>query len=161
MGAVQRGWTLGGLLAFSSMLALVATSQAELTGPLQLITEEEAALRDPVMGRGGLDYENGPIIRLVSPESGKDYAGPFEILVDFVVGQGGHAVDLNSLKVLYKKFIDIDITSRLSEHLSPKGIHAPSVELPSGRHSVEIHLEDVENNATRKTFTVTVKESTK
>ena len=158
-GIASQAWPLGVLLAFSIGLVLVSASQAEPGEPLKLITAEEAALQDAVGSRGGLDYENGPIIKLMSPESGKSYSGSFEIMVNFLVGHDGHPIDLSSLKVLYKKFIDIDITSRLSDHLSPKGIHAPSVELPSGRHAVEIYLEDVEENATRKTFTVTVKDT--
>ena len=160
-GPFERGWSRGALLAVLSALAVGNASAAEPGSPLRLITEEEAALEDAVMTRGESDYQNGPIVQLVRPEPGGEYEEPFEILVHFLVAPSGHAINESSLKVLYMKLFNINITSRLREYVSPKGIQAPAVELPPGRHSVQIYLEDVERNASQKTFTVTVRDPEK
>jgi len=146
-------------LGFLFALVPFAGACALTRPPLALVTPEEASLAPaPVVRAADEDLDEGPIIQLISPEADGVYRGPFPIRVEFRARPNGEAVDRDSLKIFYRKIWDIDITERLSDYMLPDGIEAPAVELPSGRHTVRIYLEDVTSKATSKTFSVKVQD---
>ena len=124
--------------------------------PLVLVTDEEAALEPLPRVRSRADLEDGPLIELESPDQDGVYRGPFPIRVRIEIGPKGYSVDRDSLRVYYVKLWDIDITSRIEEFIDEYGISAPAVELPTGRHTVRLYIEDVEDNATSRSFSVRV-----
>ena len=98
----------------------------------------------------------GPLIEIASPVNNATYEGPFPIKVEFLPGPKGHAVDIASLKLEYKKAWGIDITDRVRDFVTGTVIDVKESELPTGRHTVEIEIADTENNLSRQIFTVTV-----
>ena len=84
-------------------------------------------------------------------------SGPFPIKVSFLPGPKGHDVDIETLKLEYKKAWGIDITDRVRDFVTGNVIDVEESELPSGRHTVEIEISDTEDNLSRQIFTVTVK----
>ncbi len=124
--------------------------------PLMLVTPEEAALPilSPVASQS--EQSDGPAIEIRSPRPGGTYAQSFPVDVAFSAGPSGAAPDLDSLKVVYERAWGIDITSRLRDYVGSNGINVPAADFPSGKHTVRIYLEDLEENASSRRVTVIV-----
>ncbi len=129
-------------------------------GPLLLVSQSEIAalpLDVPVARSTTPTSEDGPEIRIASPTHNATYEGPFPIKVEFLPGPKGHPVDLESLRLEYKRAWGIDITDRVRDYIHGTAIDVAESELPRGRHTVEIQIADVEENLSRRIFTVVVK----
>ena len=129
-------------------------------GAVLLVTAAQLAAMpsDTPVGWGTREEDpNGPVIRLDSPQDQGVYEGPFPIKVAFEAGPLGHPVDMETLRLEYKKAWGIDITDRVRAFIDGTQIDVAESELPVGRHTVEIQIEDVEGHESRRTFTVTVK----
>lgn len=128
--------------------------------PLTLVTQAEldAIPADTPVGWGSKTEDpNGPVIQIDSPANEGVYQGPFPIKVAFQSGPSGHPVDMQSLKLEYKVAWGIDITDRVREYIDGTQIDVAESELPEGRHTVEIQIEDTEGHQSSHLFTVTVK----
>ncbi|GEM_PF-2988350 len=128
--------------------ALLLVSQTEL---------DALPLDTPVAWGSKPTSADGPSIEIASPTHNGTYEGPFPIKVEFLPGPKGYAVDIASLKLEYKKAWGIDITDRVTDYITGTVIDVKESELPTGRHTIEIEIADVENNLSRKIFTVIVK----
>jgi hypothetical protein len=71
--------------------------------------------------------------------------------------QSNATIDLSTFKVTYG-FWAIDITDRIKEHaqLSPSGLSADDVLLPSGHHKVTLHIADSDGHVATSTLDFTV-----
>lgn len=139
----------------------LADSHEKLRGPLQLITAEEAKLPINTNVSSRIRPPNrGPQIEINRPTDGGRYPGTFPIDVVFSPGENGLAVDMNSLKVEYKRAWGIDITSRIHDYVDfvAKAIKVDEAELPIGRHTVEILISDTEENRSSVLFTVIIED---
>lgn len=129
-------------------------------GTLQLVSQSEldALPIDTVVAwsRSPTSPE-GPQIEIASPVHNATYEGPFPIKVAFLPGPKGYEVDIDTLKLEYKKAWGIDITDRVRDFVTGTVIDVKESELPRGRHTVEIEISDVKKNLSRQIFTVTVK----
>ena len=135
-------------------------AQPEPSAPLILISQSEldALPMDTVVSWSTKPTSpEGPTIEIASPTNNATYEGSFPIKVDFRPGPKGYEVDIESLKLEYKKAWGIDITDRVREFITGAGIDVENSELPKGRHTVEIEIADIESNLSRRIFTVTVK----
>jgi hypothetical protein len=116
---------------------LLATPAAAAT----LITEHEAQLPpDNSVLRSGI--ERGPDIVVVypPPKTGM-IQSPFAFQVKFKP-HGGTEIDLDSLRVVYKRIPAIDLTGRLKPYVRPDGIDMPSADVPAGDHRIMIFVKD-------------------
>jgi hypothetical protein len=128
--------------------------------PLVLVTQEEiAALPSdtPVAWGSREEDPNGPVIKIDSPQNDGVYQGPFPIKVEFLAGPLGTPVDMETLKLEYKMAWGIDITDKVREYVTGTQIDVAESELPEGRHTVEIQIEDTKDHKSVQLFTVTVK----
>ena len=128
--------------------------------PLVLVSAAEiAAMPSDVPVAWGRKEEdpNGPVIQIDSPSNDGVYEGPFPIKVAFQAGPLGHPVDMETLKLEYKMAWGIDITDRVREYIDGTQIDVQESELPEGKHTVEIQIEDIEGHQSSRLFTVTVK----
>jgi hypothetical protein len=127
-----------------------------LAGPaaaMTLVTADEAALPvakplpllpPPTVARG---ITRGPEIEVQSPRSaGKPVRSPFPLRIDFVAHGGAH-INAASVKVIYLRQGNIDLTGRLKSEISANGINVPDAETPPGEHAFRIQVEDDEGRS--------------
>lgn len=134
-------------------------ASAPVGGTLVLVSQAEldAMPRDtPVAWGTSKDDPNGPVIQIDSPEHEGVYQGPFPIKVAFRAGPLGTPVDMETLKLEYKVAWGIDITDKVRAYIAGTEIDVAESELPEGKHSVEIQIEDVDGHRSSRLFTVTV-----
>ena len=135
-------------------------SKPASSAPILLVSQTELdalPLDTPVAWSSKPTSPEGPTISIASPTHNATYEGPFPIKVEFLPGPKGYEVDISSLKLEYKKAWGIDITDRVRDYIQGSVIDVKESELPTGRHTVEIEIADVEHNLSRQTFTVIVK----
>ncbi len=125
------------------------------------ITPEEAAMAPapPVLGGsqfdiGRDDVMSGPLVEVVKPIDGARDPAPIEIYIKFTPQLA--PIDLASLKVSVEKFISIDITDRVRDYVTAKGIHVKEAKIPPGEYTVMISVADREGAWSRKTISFEV-----
>jgi len=124
----------------------VGSVYAGMDKVLWLITPQEASMAPAPQNKKtgeisiGGEIDLGPRIDILKPSNGGRAAPPIEIEIKFT--QKTSPVDLTSLKVSVVKFIDIDITGRVLAYATTGGIHVPSAQLPTGKHTVRISIAD-------------------
>ncbi|MBI5058025.1 MAG: hypothetical protein HZB61_15555 [Nitrospirae bacterium] len=138
------------------LISLFMLSNA-FAGPdtLMLVTKEEGSLREAPAGlyEVGRPVNNGPDIKVVSPELNDKNKPPVKLAVLFVPVEGKD-VDLSKLKVEYLKFVTIDLTNRVLPYTTKEGIRIEKADLPSGKHTIKITVGDVSGGVTEQIFTM-------
>jgi hypothetical protein len=148
--AVLTQITLGWIVAMVGFVFCSGTGLAQNPKPLVLIKTHEAALSDAPAEERALSVldtkeKKGPIIIVKSPKNGETYALPLKIEMEFVP-QPDAEIDLSSLKVLYIKIFNIDITERVKPYATEKGILIPEAKIPKGNHKITIRIADTSGN---------------
>jgi len=143
------------------ILPAVLTAAAMLTAaqaadPVHLITREEAGLPTaPKAAASTRNLTRGPgIDTLPTPDKGVD-GKPFRLSVRFMPANGV-PIDPATVRVFYRRQPPVDITERIKPFITPAGIEAPSVIVPSGSHILEIEATDKEGRIGRRQLTLTV-----
>lgn len=148
------------VLAWHMLPAVLATAAmltaAQAADPVHLITREEAGL--PTAAKIPASTRNltrGPgIDTLPTPDKGVD-GKPFRLNVRFMPANGV-PVDPATVRVFYRRNPPVDITQRIKQYITPGGIDAPSVVVPSGSHIIEIEATDKEGRVGRRQITLDV-----
>ncbi|WP_293800673.1 hypothetical protein [uncultured Bosea sp.] len=142
---------LPAVLAAAAML-----TAAQAADPIPLITREEAGLPAPPKAPASTrNLTRGPgIDTLPTPDKGVD-GKPFRLSVRFLPANGV-PIDPATVRVFYRRQPPIDITERIKPFITPAGIEAPSVVVPSGSHILEIEATDKEGRIGRRQLTLTV-----
>lgn len=102
--------------------------------------------------------ENGPEIKILQPLITSTITNPMSVHVEFSSRQPDSNVNMKSLKLIYKKYWGIDLTDRIVDYIEGDAINAPEVELPEGRHTLEIYIEDDQENQSIRLITVDIAE---
>ncbi len=134
----------------------ILTAPSVVTGgdTVLLVTEGQAGLDN---ARGIFEeVDDGPTIKIKSPENGSILIGPFRLYVEITKKAGGANVNMKTLKVNYLKMITINITSKVKDYIKGNKVDVPNAEFPVGNHRTEIYIEDVDGNVSRKLFNITV-----
>jgi hypothetical protein len=120
-----------------------------------LITEEEAKLPPPrgavVADRRGIT--RGPKIDVVM--QGELIHSPVHFQLKFE-SFGGAKIDLDSVKVIYLRTPNVDLTPRIKSFVQPTGIDIPDVELPVGDHMVRVDIKDSDGRVGSTSFLLKV-----
>jgi len=135
------GYRKQGLVVGLAAAALAGVLLATPAGAVTLITEHEAQLPpDNSVLRSGI--ERGPDIIVVypPPKTGM-IQSPFEFKVKFEP-HGGTQIDLDTLRVVYKRIPAIDLTGRLKDFIRPDGIDMPNAVVPAGPHRIMVFVRD-------------------
>lgn len=146
-----------------------------LKQPLALVTDADLAqleaMPEPVVENSdGLNLKapiaitgynnqaslNGPEIKILAPPLNAAISNPMMVHVEFASRDPGTKVNMDSFKLTYKKLWGIDLTDRVQDYIQGASIKAPEVELPEGRHTLEIYIEDSEANVSTRLITVEV-----
>jgi len=161
-GQGNKGTKFGGrLLVLACFLTLslypfVTLSLAATAGPV-IITEGEAMLQDvPTFKGPGDDVADGPRITVLSPQDGKAYTGPVDIEVLFEQVPGGPGVRPDTLRVVYVKLWDIDITERFLPYLQANRLYVERARIPPGRHLIRVSIADLAGKTSTRLVRVIV-----
>ena len=148
-------WCLG-VGIFLWALAAPPAAAASGGGPV-LITEGEAMLQDAPTRKGpGEERSEGPRIVIMSPEDGKAYLGPVDIDMRFESAPGAAGVRSDTLRVVYVKLWDIDITDRFRPYLQANRLHVAQARLPAGRHQIRVSIADAAGHTSTRLLRVIV-----
>ena len=141
------------LVKISIAAVMVAISSAVFSAPL--ISPKEAELPDmpPTLSTRGIS--RGPAVKLNSPEANAPVVSPFEFKVSFDA-RGDSKIDPNSVKVIYMKSPFVDLTPRLINAISSKGIDFSKAEVPPGTHMIRISVKDSEGRETNSVVSLVV-----
>jgi hypothetical protein len=148
------------LLAIALVLLGVVYARAQTAGngSVWVITEGEAMLPSPPTARGGAALpQGGPLIRIERPDLATPQSPPFVIDVVFEPRPGRATVKMDSLKVVYLKIIELDVTERFKPHVKENRLFVEKANVPSGRHRLKITISDADGNMTGEILQVTVK----
>jgi hypothetical protein len=140
--------TLLGLVA----AGLLIPGAAQAT---QLITEEEAKLPPP---KGAITTDRrgilrGPKVEVVSP--GDAVSSPLRLQLKFE-SFGGAKIDPDSVKVIFLRTPNVDITSRVKPFIQADGIIMQDAELPPGEYMVRVDIKDSDGRPGTASFTLKV-----
>jgi len=133
-------------------IALLMTGAARAT---QLITEDEAKLPPP---KGAIAADRrgilrGPKVEIVSP-SGAAHS-PLRLHLKFE-SFGGATINPDSVKVIYLRSPNVDLTPRVKPFIQADGIDMPQAELPPGEYMVRVDVKDSDGRPGTASFTLTI-----
>jgi len=120
-----------------------------------LITEEEAKLPPP---RGAVAVDRRGITRAPKIDFVADSApvhSPMHFQLKFE-SFGGATIDPASVKVIFLRTPNVDLTSRVKPFVQTTGIDIPDVQLPVGDHMIRVDLKDSEGRAGSTSFVLNV-----
>jgi hypothetical protein len=140
--------TLLGLVA----AGLLIPGAAQAT---QLITEEEAKLPPP---KGAITTDRrgilrGPKVEVVSPSDA--VSSPLRLQLKFE-SFGGAKIDPDSVKVIFLRSPNVDLTSRVKPFIQADGIIMQDAELPPGEYMVRVDIKDSDGRPGTAMFTLKV-----
>lgn len=121
----------------------------------QLITEEEAKLPPP---KGAIAADRrgilrGPKVEFVSP--GDSVNSPMRLILKFE-SFGGAKIDPDSVKVIFLRTPNVDLTSRVKPFVHADGINMQDAELPPGDYTVRVDIKDSDGRPGTAIFTLKV-----
>lgn len=124
-------------------------------GATPLITDDEAKLPPPkgaIMAntRGIL---RGPKVEVISPNEAAH--SPLRLQLKFETF-GGARIDIESVKVLYLRTPNVDLTARVRPFIQASGIDMPDAELPPGEYLVRVDVKDSDGRPGSISFTLKV-----
>ena len=136
-------------LAAIMLLTSVAADAA------QLITEEEAKLPPP---KGAIAADRrgilrGPKIEFVSPGDG--VRSPIHLQVKFQ-SFGGAKIDPESVKMVYLRTPNVDLTPRVKQYVQASGIDMPDTELLPGEYMVRVDVKDSDGRPGTTSFVLKI-----
>jgi len=117
-----------------------------------LITEQEANL-PPEFIFDPRSITRGPRIELIQP--GAPTYSPMHFQLKFQ-SFGGSSINTDSLRVIYLKTPEIDITPRVARFVRPAGIDIPDAEAPVGEHHIRVDVTDSEGRTRSTVFTLKI-----
>jgi hypothetical protein len=126
-----------------------------LSRATQLITEEEALLPPP---KGAIAADRrgimrGPKVEFVSP--GDFVKSPLRLQLKFE-SFGGAKIDPASVKVIFLRTPNVDLTSRVKPFVEADGINMQDAELPPGEYAVRVDIKDSDGRPGTTIFTLKV-----
>ena len=122
---------------------------------VQLITEEEAR-RPPPKGAVALDKRGilrGPKVEYVS--TGETVHSPLHLQLKFQ-SFGGATIDLDSVRIIYLRAPNVDLTPRVRPFVRSTGVDIPDAELPPGEYTVRVDVKDSEGHSGTTSFVLKV-----
>ncbi len=135
----------------SSFAVLMQVANTVYAAPL--ISGKEASL--PAAGGQTRGISRGPTIKVNSPTPDVATSSPFDFRIVFVP-RGDSKIDVDSVKVVYMKSPFVNLTPRLREAISDKGIDLSKAEVPPGSHTIRVTVADNEGRETNSVFTLVV-----
>jgi hypothetical protein len=136
------------------VIALALGQNVQRSWALQLITKEEASLppSDRIDVRGPFP---GPTIEVLSPPSDVAQTSPVRLVVRFET-YAGSEIDTEAIRVIYMKTPPVELTGRVYDFITLKGIEIREAEVPPGTHTIRIQVRDRAGRTGSSVFTFRV-----
>jgi hypothetical protein len=141
-----------GLRILSALAGLLAVSSQAFAGTV-IITQQEASLPPDEIVAGRRGITRGPHVDLVQPA--EQAYSPLRFQIRFRAF-GGARINTDSLRVVYLKTPEIDITTRVIRFVQPDGIDIPDAEAPAGEHYIRIEVKDSEGRIGGSVFALKI-----
>jgi hypothetical protein len=139
------------------LLGLVAAGLllSGLSRATQLITDEEARLPPP---KGAIAADRrgimrGPKVEFVSP--GDSVSSPLHLQLKFE-SFGGAKIDPGSVKVIFLRTPNVDLTPRIKPFVQADGVNMDDAEMPPGEYTVRVDIKDSDGRPGTAIFTLKV-----
>jgi len=148
----QAGRQMKGMFLGCVTAGLLISGAAQA---VQLITEEEARLPPP-KGAVALDKRGilrGPKVEYVS--TGETVHSPLHLQLKFQ-SFGGATIDLDSVRIIYLRAPNVDLTPRVRPFVRSTGVDIPDAELPPGEYTVRVDVKDSEGHSGTTSFVLKV-----
>jgi hypothetical protein len=136
-------------LAIKGILIGMVLASSQACAGTVLITKEEANL-PPELVVDSRSVTRGPRIELIQP--GETAYSPMHFQLKFR-SFGGSEIRSETLRVIYLKTPEVDITPRVTRFARPAGIDIPDAEAPEGEHSIRVQVTDSEGRSRSSVFT--------
>jgi len=136
-----------------TVFAISALASSQAHAGTVLITEQEASLPPEQITTNSRAITRGPRIELVQPDETVNSPMHFQLKFQSF---GGAAINTASIRVVYLKSPEVDITPRLTRFVQPAGIDIPDAEVPSGEHSIRVEVTDSEGKTRSSIFTLKI-----
>jgi hypothetical protein len=121
-----------------------------------LITQQEAKLSPATNTNRTRGISRGPAVIILSPNTSNGHLkSPFDLKVQFE-SRGGNKIDLSQIKVTYLKSPEIDLTDRLKNAITEKGIDFSQADVPLGEHAIKILVKDKDGRESAAVLNFTV-----
>lgn len=135
-------------------LVLAGSLGTAYANPVTLITADEASLPPPkgAVAMAARGVTRGPKIELASAPA---TTSPLKLSLKFQ-SYGGATIDLDSVKVIYLRSNNVELTQRVKSFITPSGIEIPEAQLPPGNHVVRVDLKDSDGRVATTSFTLKV-----
>lgn len=147
-------------LSLALAAALVAAAACAIPAvpaeSVWLLTEGEAALAPAPVARAPLPND-GPIIKIITPQQGAEVTSPFPVEIQFAPRLGGAPPKMDTLRLTALKVFEIDITDRVKPFLVESRLFVKEAKIPTGRHRLKLTIGDAAGNLTAQILEVTVK----
>lgn len=143
-------------VALPGLAAVHAASAAEVV----LITEREAKLPSLVsaeLPRSQRAITRGPKVLVVSPAAGDPIKSPVKLKLKFD-SFGGAKIDTDSIKIVYVKNPEVDLTKRVKQFIAEdgKGLELDGARVPPGDHLIKVELKDSDGRPASTSFVLKV-----
>jgi hypothetical protein len=135
-----------------TVLGILAVSSPARAGTV-LITEQEASLPPERVAISARAITRGPHIDLVQPDTTANSPMHFQLRFQSF---GGSEINTGTLRVVYLKTPEVDITPRVARFTRPIGIDIPDAEMPAGQHSFRVEIADSEGRIRSSIFTLKI-----
>ncbi|MEH2492586.1 hypothetical protein [Bradyrhizobium sp. AZCC 2230] len=139
----------------SGLIAAALLFSGAARAATQLITEEEAKLPPP-KGAVATDRRGilrGPKVEFVSP--GDSVSSPMRLQLKFE-SFGGAKIDPESVKVIFLRTPNVDLTPRVKPFVQADGINMQDAELPPGDYTMRVDIKDSDGRPGTAIFTLKV-----
>jgi hypothetical protein len=138
------------------LLALAVGGRSARAGEV-LIKPSEAALPSAPAAAGIAMHTRGltrrPNVIVASPAAA--VTSPFTLKLQFKA-HGGSSIKPGSVKVLYLKKPNVDLTARVSPFVTAKGVDMTGAEAPPGRHVIKVKVADSAGREGSAVFVINV-----
>jgi hypothetical protein len=123
-----------------------------------LITPDEAKLPSPPGGGASTrGLTRGPGIIQESPSPSQSVRSPMPFKIKFET-RNNVAIDLTSVRLVYMKATPVDLTGRIRNHLTSRGIEMDQAETPPGVHLLRLDLKDLQGRVSSEVIKLNVAE---
>ena len=138
------------LTACTMVIAVPARAQQPDFVELIYQTEADYPPADEIRGP-----TPGPVVEVVSPPRDVPQRSPIRLNLRFS-SFGGTSIDLDSIRLIYEKRPEVELTSRVLPYVGAKAIVINKAKVPAGTHTIRVLVKNTAERLGVSHFTFTI-----